>query len=464
MKESIALANYVVNLTYYDIPPSIVDITKKSLLDQLGVMLAASGISQECKPFVSLALAGGDKAESTIIGSGIKIPVCMAAFANGSMSHALDFDDYLLVGHPSASVIPAALAVAEYHNCTGKELITAITLGIDIFCRLAFSQSQEENPLLSGFFMPQIYGSFGATAAVCNLLKLNAPQVLDAFSLTLCQAVCSAESLYSPYSDIRAIREAFSAKNGVISALLAKNGTSGFEQPIEGKAGLFAMYSKGKFDTHIITNGLGKIFWGADVSFKPWPSCGGTHAYIEETLQLINDYHLNLSDIEEVKLTASHTSRSKEPPTITLCDPIEAKRSPTTSIAAKFSAPFVVATALVHKQVMLKHFNPESLKDAKMLEMARKIDFQLDTTLSEEERSKGLITIITKDNKINSNKIEYTRGHPRKPMGQDEFITKFKNCSSLSAKNIPDRNLDKLIDSILHMEDVNTMNEIMMYL
>jgi 2-methylcitrate dehydratase PrpD len=462
MNESLALAKHITDINYRDIPSSVVDITKKSLLDGLGVMLAASRLGEGCKQFVNLAIAGGGKKESTIIGVNTKVPAAMAAFANGSMSHALDFEDFHDGAslHPNAAAIPAALAVAEsIGNVSGKEFITALTLGSDIVCRLGLARSQDEDPLKSGWYMPPILGAFGATTAACKLLSLSVKQVLDAFSLTLCQATCSAELIYSPHSIIRAIRDAFSAKAGVLSALLAQKGITGFAQPIEGKAGLFTMYSRGKYNPYILTDGLGRIFEGANVSFKPWPACAGTHPYIEATLQIVNECNIKPSDIKGIKLVVSSRSESRM-----LYEPLERKRNPATVIDAKFSLPFAVATALVYKSVTLGHFTPQALLDQGVLDVAQKVTYEVIPKPNWSELKQGLVQIRTKHEEINSKMVEFTYGHPKNPISQEALVTKFMDCAAHSAKQISKEDLNKLVELILHLEDVGNVGQIVEYL
>lgn len=109
MNESLVLAKNIVSINYDDIEANAVDAAKKSLLDALGVTLAASTLGEGCQEFVNLAIGAGGKKESTIIGFGTKVPVFMAAFANGSMAHALDFEDAhdRALVHPNAATIPA---------------------------------------------------------------------------------------------------------------------------------------------------------------------------------------------------------------------------------------------------------------------------------------------------------------------------------------------------------------------
>jgi 2-methylcitrate dehydratase PrpD len=126
MNESAMLAKYVADTVYEDLPGKAIEMAKMSLLDALGVTLAAGGLCKECSAFVEIATESGGKKESTILGFGERVPAHMAAFANGAMAHALDFEDAhdLALVHPNAPTVPAALATAESAgNLSGKRFI-----------------------------------------------------------------------------------------------------------------------------------------------------------------------------------------------------------------------------------------------------------------------------------------------------------------------------------------------------
>jgi 2-methylcitrate dehydratase PrpD len=453
MHESLTLAKHIANTEYDDLPGNAVDAAKKSFLDALGVTLAAGTLGEGCKAFVDLAVAGGGKEESTILGFGAKAPALMAAFANGSMAHALDFEDAhdRAPVHPNAATIPAALAMAEsIGNVSGREFITSIALGCDLVCRLGLALN--ENPLEDGWYIPPILGAFGATTAVCRLLNLTAEQIVDAFSLTLCQATCSAELTHSPRSVVRSIRDAFSAKAGVLSALLAKQGVAGFDQPLEGKAGLYNLYARGDYDPAVLTTELGRTFEGANVSYKPWPSCRGTHAYIDAVLQIKNAHNLKPGDVEAIKAVVSPVNEM-------LCEPLESKQNPATAIDAKFSLPFVVATALVYGRVTLDHFTPQALADQDVLEVARQVTYQVDTALTLKEAVRGFLQINTKKEAL-SKRVDFPYGHPKNPISQEALVLKFMDCAKHSARRISKTKLNEIVELILNLEQVENMREI----
>jgi 2-methylcitrate dehydratase PrpD len=453
MNESQVLARNIADTSYEDIPGLAIDAAERSLLDALGVTLAAGTLGEGCRAFVDLALSGDGKKEGTILGFGAKAPALMAAFANGSMAHALDFEDVhdSAPVHPNAATIPAALAVAEsIGGVSGRRFLTAMVLGSDLVCRLGLALN--ENPLESGWYIPPILGAFGATAAACKLLDLTAEQVVDAFSLTLCQATCSAELTQSPHSVVRSIRDAFSAKAGVLAALLAQRGVAGFERPIEGGAGLFSLYSKGNYDPLSLTNELGRTFEGANVSFKPWPSCRGTHAYIDAVLQILETDRLNPSEVERIRIIVSPVNKM-------LCEPEESKNSPATAIDAKFSLPFVVATALLRGRVKLDDFAPQALADRDVLGMAHKVSYEVDTELTLKKAVQGFVQIDTRNGPL-SRTVDRPYGHPQNPISQEALVSKFMDCASHSAKRISDTRLNEVVELILNLERVEDVREI----
>jgi 2-methylcitrate dehydratase PrpD len=457
MNESLMFARYIAGADYDDIPASIVAVCKNNFLDGLGVMLAATSLGEGCQYFTNVALAEGSNGKSTILGNGAKVTASMAAFANGSLSHALDYEDLGPGGHPNASSIPAIMAVAEsIGKVSGKEFITALAVGSDVYCRLGLAQGEGEDIHLmeSGWYPPSIRGSFGATASVCKLLGLTQEQVLDALSLTLCQATCSFEFNFSSRSVVRAVRDAFSAKAAVISSLLAREGVAGFDQPIEGKAGFFTMYARGNYDRHKLTDSLGKVFEGGNATFKAWPACGGTHPFIQAALQIADEYDIKPADIKEIKFVL-------QTPSTMLCEPLEIKQKPTAAIGAKFSIPFCIATALVHKKVTLDHFTPKALLNTDVLQVAKKISYEIATKPDRNFAAPpGLVQVKTKNEEISSKGVKFLYGHPKNPMSQEAIIDKFMNCAAYSAREISKNNLDRILYLISHLEDVKNISEI----
>jgi 2-methylcitrate dehydratase PrpD len=187
----------------------VIDVSKKRILDTLGVIVAASTLGEDSvKKIVELVKEGKGKEESSILGFGGKVVSWMAAFANGAMAHQLDYDDCYDIGvvHPGAATVPAAIAIAEKQGrVTGKEFITAIALGSDIICRLSYPLTRDTFEY--GWARTGTLGKFGATASAGKLLGLDTAQMVSALGLVLHQANISLEATYTPGSDVRGMRD-----------------------------------------------------------------------------------------------------------------------------------------------------------------------------------------------------------------------------------------------------------------
>lgn len=419
------LADHIASARYEQIPLAAIEAAKKSLLDALGVTLGASGMGEGCGAFVDLARAAGG-GDASIIGYDERAPASLAALANGAMAHALDFEDAYDGAplHPNAAVIPAALAAAQMRGgVDGRALLTAIAVGCDLACRIGLClKTPMEN---FGWYPPPMFSAFGATAAAANILGLSAEQVVDAFSLTLCQTVCSGEIKYSAQSHIRAVRDGFAAQAGVLSADLARRGVRGFEAPFEGKAGFFALYAAGDYDAAVLTGDLGVRFFGEDVSFKFWPSCRGTHAFIEAALALRGE-GVAAEDIEHLDLGGI-------PMLTMLVEPQAQKRAPATAIDAKFSLPFTVATAFVDGAVTLDSFSPQARAAPKVLALAARTGFAPRSDWGPDKTAGGVLAATLRDGRVLKREIAHAFGHPNNPMGRDALIDKFHQCADRAA-------------------------------
>src|SRR5688572_1216919 len=323
-----AIAEYVASTPFSALPEATVEATRRSLLDGIGVMLAASGMSEEVAPFLSMARSLGGPPEAVILGCGDWVSATAAAFANGALAHASDYEDAFdpAPAHPNASVIPAALAIAQSQGpIDGETFLTAMAIGCDLTCRLALSAGDalEEG----GWYPPPILGAFGAAAAAARLMRFTPEQVLSVFSLMLCQTACPGEIKYSASTSIRAVREAFAAQAAVTSAGLVARGVQGFTHPFEGRGGFFQVYAGGRYDRHSLLDGLGTRFHGEQVTFKLWPCCRGTHAYLQVAESLSRRHRFHWRDIASIRLVIGDVQRM-------LCEPQERRRAPSRAIDA----------------------------------------------------------------------------------------------------------------------------------
>jgi 2-methylcitrate dehydratase PrpD len=455
------IARHIASTRFEQLPPAAVAAARQSLLDALGVTLAATTLGEATAAFVDLVRSLGGTAESSVIGFGFKLPAPAAALINGAMGHALDFEDAhdAALLHPNAVAIPAALAVAQARGpadgpVSGREFLTALAIGCDLACRLGLAMQQD--PAAAGWYTPPILGGFGAVAAVAKLLRLSERQIVDALSLMLCQATASQEVRYSPNSHIRAVRDAFPAQAAVLSGLLAQRGVRGFDRPLEGKAGLFALYADGRYDSATVVDQLGRHFEGVNVSFKRWPACRATHAYIEAALALAAEHRLAAADIAAVEMTGSPLNRM-------VWEPLAQKRRPQTIIDAKFSLPFVVGTAFSRGAVGLADFTEAALGDSTRLTLGDRTHYEVDESLdwNAREANQGTMTVVTRAGLRLSKTIPYAYGHPRNPLSREALIEKFNECAGYAATPWSSERRERLIVAVLALEQYDDISPIL---
>jgi 2-methylcitrate dehydratase PrpD len=345
----------------------------------------------------------------------------MAALANGAMSHALDYEDAFDAApvHPNASLIPAVLALAQSRALGGKELIAAIATGCDFACRLALSLRQQLEA--GGWYPPPILAAFGAVAGAANLLRLSPEQVKSAWSLLLLQNSCAGEIKYDADTVIRAVREAFPAQAAVTSTLLAEAGIQGFRAPFEGRAGFFALFAGGRFEPRELLGDLGKRYLVEALSFKPWPSCRGTHAAIEAALWMRDQPGFDASQVETVTVQGSAVQAM-------LAEPLQRKRAPSTAIDAKFSLPFTVASALLRGKVTLESFSDPALGDVEVRALATRVTFVQHPEVGTDDATSGGLILRQRDGRIFERQVADPMGSPARPLTDEALVDKFVDC------------------------------------
>jgi 2-methylcitrate dehydratase PrpD len=449
MDASYDLARNILSISFSDIPEDVVDITKKSILDTIGCILAASTQAPECRKVIEIVKEAGGRKESSIIGFGGKVPSFMAALANGALAHALDYDDLVdeTVVHPSITTVVPAIALAEkIGNISGKEIITTVAIGNDLVCRMGDCLERERFE----FRPAPIFGIFSSSAISARILGLGEEGIVDAMGIAFhLGASGTFEAFYSQGATIRGIYGGFIGWLGIVSALMASGGIGGIRSSMEGKAGLFRLYFQGKYSRERLLHGLGKIFKGADVSFKPWPSTRTTHPYIEACLNLTKEQDINHENINEIIAYVAGLTES-------LCEPIEEKMNPKTGLDAKSSLPFTVACALAKRNVRISDFTPEALNDPEIIKLMKKFSYRVAPELKTGAKiPPGRIEIRMNDGRIYSKDVDFALGHPRNPVSWEDLEEKFRDCASYCIRPMSRKRIDEIIKSIKKLEEID---------
>ncbi|MFC1904972.1 MmgE/PrpD family protein [Chloroflexota bacterium] len=451
---TLELAENIANTKYEKLPDNVVNITKKSILDVLGTTLAGGALGEGCKEIVDLATEWNGNEEATILGYGHKVPCLMAAFANGVMSHAVDYDDIVdeAWAHPTITTVPAALAIAERRgNVSGKEFITAITMGNDLIVRLGLSITQRPSGWSSSWLVTTLMGVFSACASVGKLLGLSGEQIADALGIVLNQAGGAREMARASGTMIRGHYAGGVAMAGMMAAMMANKGITGPRSAFEGVSGLYNAYFGGEYDINSLTDGLGSEFRGDMVGFKPWPSCRISHAHIDAALSVVREHDIRPEQVDNVVLGVGDQAQD-------LCVPPEVRRRPTTTMEAKFSVPYTVAAAILHRDVTLNLFSPQAIREPAILELTDKITHRYEPSFgntSSVTASTAQVEIGTHSGATYSKKAVKPYGHPENPISASDLTKKFRDCASYSVKPIDSGKIDEVIALVTNLEEVD---------
>ncbi len=448
------IANSALKIKYEDIPLDIIDITKKQILDGLGVTIAGSQAAG-IRELVGILQGWGGVEQATIIGYGIKVPAPNAAQANASMMHALDFDDSSdsAAMHPGSTILATCLALAEYQGkLSGKELITCMAWGTDLIHRLGRATRPGGSLVSIGWHTTPVYGIFGSTGISGRILGLDLNEMINAFGIAYHQSSGNLQCVYDGALTKR-MGAGFAARGGMVSALMAKAGITGAGNWLTGRAGLINVYHNGDFDINTLSADFGEKFDSRFLTFKPYPCCRICHAFIDATLKLIIAHNIAKEQIEEVLVFAGEGGYS-------LCIPFEVRSNPRNVVDSQFSIPWAIATAAVNRKLSLSDFSEKAIKDQNIISIAHKIKAELDPQLIGHGIQPGRVTVKTTEGKEYTAQIDHPLGNPMNPMSFENIIDKFRDCISYAAEAVDEKNVNKIIKFVRNLEKSENILEI----
>ena len=445
---------HFISTRYEDIPADAVESAKREVLDSLATALGGSskaGIGE----LVDMVREWGGSEQSTVIAYGIRCPAPNAAQVNGTMIHALDYDDghQVALVHIGCVAVSTCFAVAERMGKTsGKELITAIALGGDFLARLGLASRPEASALASGWHPTTLFGFLGAAAMAGRLMGLDEEKMINALGLAYHQCG-GAGSGVADGALAKRMGPGLAAKAGITAALMAERGITGERDPLEGRTGLFNTYMGGDYDVKILTSDLGKRFEGVNIGDKPYPCCGLTHACIDATLALVSRYDIKVDQIQGITVYGGQSVYG-------LSQPPEVKCTPRTIIDAQFSVPWVVATTLVKGKVTVDDFTDEAIKRQDIQKIAQKITARLDPAMDRHGVGPGGVIITMKDGTEYQEEVEHCLGSVERPMTFEDCTKKFRECATCSVKPLPTGTVDKVIEMVGQLEKLDDATEI----
>jgi 2-methylcitrate dehydratase PrpD len=401
------LADHFVHLTFDEIPRKLIDDATTLTLDYLGVALAGSQ-TDSGRIAARFAADPGGRAESTLIGSGARVPAVHGAFANAIASHSVELDDVdvLALFHFSPPVVSAALAVAEREQASGREFVAAVAAGCEMMARA----SAATNPSLRdrGYHTTPTCGVFGATIAAARLLKLDRDATVSALGLAGAQASGLME-MYGPSMQKR-FNPGPSARNGVTSAIMAQMGFTGAATIFDGERGFCRAFSD-RFDLGALVKDLGTDF-PVFMEFKPYSCARPIHNAIDCALAIRAQLKEPLASVTAITVRR-HPAWAR----------YHLNATPRTYHEAQVSLPYSVAVALIEGAALLPQYRDEKLSDPDVLRLSKLVVVVPDDTLP--RGVSCLMTLETGSGAVHRSQIDHPRGSIANPMTPDEMRHKF---------------------------------------
>ena len=402
------------------------DVARR-VLDLVGNSVAARH-ETPAAAVIAVAKNWGGREAATGIGTGMRFPAATAALINGTLAHSMDSDDTHLpsVLHPSASVIPAALAVAEAEGVDAGTMLDAAGVGIEVAVRLGMGGYDEtlgnSEFFERGLHATSICGAIGAAVAAAMVYRLDESKIAHAVGIAASMGAGLIEANRTG-GTVKRAHCGWAAHAGVTAAELAMNGLTGPPTVIEGRFGFLNAYCGDRADASAVVDRLGEHWELPGIFFKPYPCNHFTHAGIDAALA-IRERGVDPSDITSIELGVSG------PVLRTIAQPVEDKARPKSGYHAAFSGPYTVAAALLGGSglgVGHSDFTDASAADENRLALAGKV-----TCVEDDECNRiypnqfpAVLRVVTTDGTRHEARISVNRGGPGNPLSSEELMTKF---------------------------------------
>lgn len=422
--------------------------TKRHILDCIGVGLAAAA-EPAGKIILDITRHEGGAPHARVLGSDLRTNAVGAAWANGSLSHLLDYDDTGF-SHPTACILPAALALMEEAGSSGADLVAAVCVGLEVFERMSLSGRQHEPELRRrGFHPTSVYGCSAAAAAAGHIAKLNTRQMAVAIGL----AAANAGGLTQHFGTWgKGIHAGNAARAGVSSTLLAQRGYFADPDGLDGDYGFYsAFHGAGNYNLSKVGDKLG-MHWSIvepGLTIKRYPCCGGNLRALDAARALIEEHDIKFDDAAKLEVDVHPDLLN----TVRFHKPVEGFRG-------KFSIDYVLAAMLLDGRVDLDSFSDAYCSNPRMRESLDKVHVIKHPEWGDDSvsRRRSPVTITMKDGRKFTKQVDKVRGSPHNLMTRDELLEKYRGCVS---RVFDAERVEKSIHALENLEKLGSAKELM---
>ncbi|MGW0432106.1 MmgE/PrpD family protein [Micromonospora sp. NPDC003197] len=407
-------------------------------------------------PAVAVARSLGGPPEATIIGSPGRVGAPAAALANGTLVHALDFDDTHAGGlvHATAVVLPAAFAVGEQVGAAGRAVLDAAVVGYETVCRVAAAAPHGFHA--RGLHATMVAGVFSSAIVAARLLGLDVARTVDALGIAGSQAGGLLAFLHSGAST-KQLHPGFAAHAGILAARLAAAGASGPANVFDGPHGVYDALAAGPVDLTSVTVDLGTRWETTRIGIKPYPACQLLHAAIDAVRDAMRrsgfkpggfkSSGFDFCDIAAIDVDVHPDSVP------TVCDARRDLARPTSPYAAKFSLPWSVAAVVVDGDLTTATYEPDSLARPEVERVARLVRWHVTPTGGAAADAPGAARITLVDGSTVTGSVPRSTGGPDNPLTDEQLIAKFHGNAGDDSTNV--------VDLLHRLEELDTIEPLM---
>ena len=410
------MSRWAASLRYEDFSQDAIHQAKRFLLDSVGCALG--GYRQhDAKIVLEVLDELAGRGPATVIGTGKRVDPVSATLANALMIRCMDYNDIYWKQDPShpSDIFPAAMACCERAGSGGTELIVGLVLGHEFemrFCEAAFPGIRERgwhHATLTAFVSPIVAG---------RALHLPWEQIQHAIGISAARHCTLGAVTAGKLTMMKNTVDPMATQSGVFAALLAEKGYSGPEHVVDGKEGLSHVFGP-EWKLNLLTDGLGESWRITQCGMKAFPTEALTHTPISAVLDLVKSNDLHPEQVEKIQI------RSLARAADILSDP--SKYDPHTKETADHSLPYVIAAALVERQVTPVQFTMEKIMDAKIRAQLKKVEVVADPEIERvfPALQRVVVNITTTDGRALSKQLDFPKGDPRNPLTDQEVEEKF---------------------------------------
>jgi 2-methylcitrate dehydratase PrpD len=450
------LARFASSIDAGRLDKSVVEAAKANILDTLSCGLAGSS-AKAISEVATLVEEWGGAPQADVFVLGGKYPAHHAAWVNGGMCHARDYDDTHdgAILHAGVSTVPAAIAAGQLRGkLSGLELISAVAAGLEVTCRLGVAI--QVDIVESGFIYTSLLGYFGATAAAGRALGLTEEQMLNAFGIVY-SSVAGNHQVTRDASLMKRLQPGLAAQAAVAAVQLAQRGIRGAQHVFEGADGFFRIYLQNRVNAQSVRDDLGDRFEFLNLSYKPYPCCRDTHAAIDAILHARTEAPGSPEEIESIRVGVTAPGYQM------VCVPEQVRLSPRTIVEAQFSIPYTVAAAWIDGKLGIGHFSDEGIKRADILSLASRVKPYVDVDIDREWSrfvTPARVIIEFRDGRRLETRVDYPKGHPKNMMSSEEFASKTMDCARFTAKPMAPDLAERLIKAVASLDAMNDISDL----